>query len=75
MPRVDAAAIAGAVRRLVNDEDEAKRFGARARLTAHERNDPVRIVTRTLSIYHQILAHAESPHLMAEDVHPRSPSS
>jgi len=61
VPRGDAAAIAGAVRRLVNDEDEAKRFGARARLTAHERNDPVRIVTRTLSIYRQILAHADSP--------------
>jgi glycosyltransferase involved in cell wall biosynthesis len=63
VPRGDAAAFAGAIRRVVNHKDEAQRFGAKARLTAHERNDPVRIVARTLSIYNEIHTHAESPHL------------
>ena len=52
----DAAAFAGAISRLVTDPDEARRFGASARLTAQERNDPARIVARTVSIYGEILA-------------------
>jgi len=57
-PRGDAAAFAGAIRLLLNDTDMASRFGARARVTAHARNDPARIVKRTISIYQEIVASA-----------------
>jgi glycosyltransferase involved in cell wall biosynthesis len=63
VPRGDAAAFAGAIKRLIDDRDEARRLGARARLIAHERNDPARIAIRTLSIYNEILAEAASPGL------------
>ena len=64
VPRGDAGAFAAAVRRLLRDRDQACRFGARARVAAHTRNDPARIVKRTLSIYEEIVAGAGHPDLI-----------
>jgi glycosyltransferase involved in cell wall biosynthesis len=56
VPRGDAAALAGAVRRLLDDPDLAARLGAAARRRSRERNDPERVAARTTEIYRCIVA-------------------
>jgi glycosyltransferase involved in cell wall biosynthesis len=73
VPRGDAGAFAGAIRRLLDDTHEARRIGARARVTAQARNDPDRIVKRTISIYQEIVASA-GEFGRGVDVHRRGPN-
>lgn len=56
VPPGDAAALAAAIRRLLDRPELACALGSRARLTARGRNDPVGIVARTLAIYEEVLA-------------------
>jgi glycosyltransferase involved in cell wall biosynthesis len=52
----DAAAIAGALRRLLADRDLARRMGAAARQTVHERFTVDHMVRRTMEVYRQVLS-------------------
>jgi glycosyltransferase involved in cell wall biosynthesis len=49
--RGDAAALAAAIERVLDDPGLAARLGAAAAATAHRRNDPAAIVERTTAIY------------------------
>jgi len=52
----DAAAIAGALRRLLADRDLARRMGAAARQTVQERFTVDHMVRRTMEVYRQVLS-------------------
>ena len=56
VPRGDPQAFAAAVRRLLDDREEAARLGSAARRRALERNDPARVAATTLDIYRAVLA-------------------
>lgn len=60
VPSGDVAALAGAIRRLIDDRELAVEFGANARLSALRRNDPVSVVARTIAIYEEVVARARS---------------
>jgi glycosyltransferase involved in cell wall biosynthesis len=60
VPRGDAAALADAVQRLISDRTLAARLGAAARAAALRRNEPRRVVARTLEIYADVIAQTQS---------------
>jgi glycosyltransferase involved in cell wall biosynthesis len=60
VPHGDAAALADAVLRLLTDRTLAWRLGAAARAAARRRNEPVRVVARTLEIYADVIAQARA---------------